>query len=448
MAAYVQIPSSPSDSAPASPSAQSSSSTPSSISQPLSEVIHPGFNSATIPPAPAGKRKPNGRENTAERRATHSAAERRRRKTLNSRFLDLAALLPNLSQIPRPSKSSIVNLSIAHIHASRHHRLIAARELRIFKAETNALRRELNEWRDQSGIPRLEEPARGDGFRSVLDGEVVVVLPTGQQEDNQNMEDNEDDFHTHSFEDLEDVARAAVVNMIKRSTSPLSAPPSPSHQFVHNAPPLLVQQNCAVQPLPQQAAGGSQLYHAHSQLAPGRQHPRAVSPQHFPPGRPIIATQQSPASYENPAMIYDGCPSRLGYNVPQPYSSGQLPSHILAQLAAEADQKATPGWYSNPTGRFTPPNSSGGTSPVCSPFDGGLSNGFPTSQQPQYTEHGVVGHERSDGIGSRESPVGNYRLFSGAPEILERPPVVRFVTESNFRTASSKPFLTYVNADD
>ncbi|KAF9789832.1 hypothetical protein BJ322DRAFT_560610 [Thelephora terrestris] len=412
MATSVQIPSSPSDSASTSPSTQSSPLTPPSISQSLSEVnVHPD----TIPPAPSGKRKPSRRANTAERRATHNAVERQRRETLNGRFLDLAALLPNLSQIRRPSKSSIVNSSIAHIHASRHHRLIAARELRILKAETDALRRELNEWRDQSGVPRLEEPARGDGFHSVLSGEVEVVLPAGQQEDDQNMEDDEDDFHARSSEDAEDVAHAAVINVIKRSQSPVSAPSPPSHQFVHNAPPLPVQQNCAAQPLCQQAMGGSQLYHAHSQLVPGRQHPHTASPQHIPPGRPIIATHQSQVSYENPAMIYDSChPSRFGYNVPQSYTNGQLPPHILAQLATEADQKATPGWYSNSTGQFTPPNSSGGTSPGSSPFDGGFSNGFPISQQPRYMEHGMVGRERSDSIGSRASPIGNYELFSGA----------------------------------
>ncbi|KAF9450265.1 hypothetical protein P691DRAFT_701630, partial [Macrolepiota fuliginosa MF-IS2] len=93
-------------------------------------------NQQTSPSSPTGsvpsqvKRKPSRRANTAERRATHNAVERQRRETLNGRFLDLAALLPNLSQIRRPSKSSIVNSSIAHIHASRRHRMLAARELR------------------------------------------------------------------------------------------------------------------------------------------------------------------------------------------------------------------------------------------------------------------------------------------------------------------------------
>ena len=64
---------------------------------------------------------------------------------LTTNLQDLAALLPNLSQIRRPSKSAIVNSSIAHIHVSRRHRALAARELRLLQLESDALRRGLNE---------------------------------------------------------------------------------------------------------------------------------------------------------------------------------------------------------------------------------------------------------------------------------------------------------------
>ncbi|KAF4615683.1 hypothetical protein D9613_012498 [Agrocybe pediades] len=133
----------------------------------------------------AVKRKPSRRANTAERRATHNAVERQRRETLNGRFLDLAALLPNLSQIRRPSKSSIVNSSIAHIHASRRHRLMASQQLRALKAEADALRRELNEWRDRAGIPRVEEPVRNEQFGMVISGELELVVGNvgGEDED-------------------------------------------------------------------------------------------------------------------------------------------------------------------------------------------------------------------------------------------------------------------------
>lgn len=95
----------------------------------------------------AVRRKPARRANTAERRATHNAVERQRRETLNGRFLDLAALLPNLATVRRPSKSAIVNSSIALVHTQRRFRAIAARELRALAHEAENLRREVNEWR-------------------------------------------------------------------------------------------------------------------------------------------------------------------------------------------------------------------------------------------------------------------------------------------------------------
>ncbi|KAJ6588505.1 hypothetical protein B0H19DRAFT_1367104 [Mycena capillaripes] len=135
--------------------------------------------------------KPNRRANTAERRATHNAVERQRRETLNGRFLDLAALLPNLSQIRRPSKSSIVNSSIAHINASRRHRLLAAQQLRLLKNETDALRHEVNEWRMRAGVPGVEEPRRADGFAVILSGE--LEFEAGDMMEGDEGED-EDDF--------------------------------------------------------------------------------------------------------------------------------------------------------------------------------------------------------------------------------------------------------------
>jgi hypothetical protein len=379
-------------------------------------------NSVTITPAAAGKRKPSRRANTAERRATHNAVERQRRETLNGRFLDLAGLLPNLSQIRRPSKSAIVNSSIAHIHASRRHRLVAARELRMLKVETDALRRELNEWRDRSALPRLEEPPRGDGFSLVLSGEVEVIVPSTQHDDEENMEDDgEDDlYHARSSEDVEEVTHAAATNMTKPSRSPISAPSPTSHQFAHNVPPLPVHQNGIPHAHSQQISGGSQPHQAITQLHHGHQHPHAVPPHHISTAGPIIANHQSPTSYENPAAIYDSYqPSQFGYGVPQSYTNGQLPPHILAQLAAEMEHKATPGWYNNPTGQFTPPSSSGGPSPVGSPFGeigGGVSGGYPIPQHRRYVEGGVVGRERSASIGSgsRGSPVENYELANGA----------------------------------
>jgi hypothetical protein len=99
------------------------------------------------PPTRACERKPSRDANIAERRAKHNAVQRQTRDTqrLNGRFLDLAARLPNLSQIRRPFNPAVVNFSIAHMHASRHRR--GSRELCILKLEADVLRRELNVWR-------------------------------------------------------------------------------------------------------------------------------------------------------------------------------------------------------------------------------------------------------------------------------------------------------------
>ncbi|KAK0439082.1 uncharacterized protein EV420DRAFT_1203124 [Desarmillaria tabescens] len=165
---------------PNSPASDNSdSSNPRTPTSPSLQLA-PDTTQPTIAPS---KRKPSRRANTAERRATHNAVERQRRETLNGRFLGLAALLPNLSQIRRPSKSSIVNSSIAHVHASRRHRLLAARELRAMKMEADALRRELNEWRDRAGVPRVEEPVRGEGFGMIISGELEVLGVAGEEEE-------------------------------------------------------------------------------------------------------------------------------------------------------------------------------------------------------------------------------------------------------------------------
>lgn len=156
----------------------------SQIQTPVSPSFAEAPTSTESNSATGNKRKSARRPNTAERRATHNAVERARRETLNGRFLDLAALLPNLSQIRRPSKSAIVNSSIAHVHASRRHRLLASRELRLLKLEADALRKELDGWRDRAGIPRVQEPVRGDGFSMILSGEIEILPdPSMEEED-------------------------------------------------------------------------------------------------------------------------------------------------------------------------------------------------------------------------------------------------------------------------
>ncbi|KAF7324211.1 Macrophage erythroblast attacher isoform 1 [Mycena kentingensis (nom. inval.)] len=110
-------------------------------------------------------------QNSAERRASHNAVERQRRETLNARFLDLAGMLPSLATIRKPTKSAIVNTSIAHVNASARHRVLATQQLRLVQEECESLRREVNEWRERSGgIARVPTPARGETFEMLVSG--------------------------------------------------------------------------------------------------------------------------------------------------------------------------------------------------------------------------------------------------------------------------------------
>ncbi|KAJ7854398.1 hypothetical protein B0H14DRAFT_2756395, partial [Mycena olivaceomarginata] len=112
------------------------------------------------------------RVNTAERRARRNAVERQRRETLNGRLLDLATLLSNLNPIRRPSKAAIVNSAITHLNALSRHRILAAQQLRMMKSESDALRREVNQWRARAGAQTFLEPMRSEAFGIVIRGEL------------------------------------------------------------------------------------------------------------------------------------------------------------------------------------------------------------------------------------------------------------------------------------
>ncbi|KAF7304358.1 BHLH domain-containing protein [Mycena chlorophos] len=129
-----------------------------------------GQQTAQQPVAPAAPpKRPRRRAPTAERRATHNAVERARRETLNGRFLALASMLPPLRVIRRPSKSAIVNSSIATVHAARRHRVLAAQTLKGVMREAEALRKEVNEWRARARIPTLDAPLRSEADAAALD---------------------------------------------------------------------------------------------------------------------------------------------------------------------------------------------------------------------------------------------------------------------------------------
>jgi len=387
------------------------------------------------------KRKPSRRANTAERRATHNAVERQRRETLNGRFLDLAALLPNLSQIRRPSKSSIVNSSIAHIHASRRHRLLASRELRLIKLEADALRRELNEWRDRAALPRVEEPVRGEGFAMVLSGEIEVLAAVVDDEEGGEGYDGYEDGDEFAgvagsapvpADDSEDVrlTQSAVAAQMLKNANP--------NPFAHNLPP---------------SAGSNGSSNNNNGM-----HITHIMPRPSQHGGPMIASSPTAVSFENPAMaaLYEP-------------NQGPFSAQYLQQSLGQPDSDKWNAQLFNPAlggpqlqqlqaqhGLFTPPGSalsatpsSASTNAPGNPFnDQEFFANFQRQQQmvAMHQQHGNMGHmygsptdgddsssvgsassrrrERSgslnsgSGYGSPQhgSPMGNYEISGAGAE--------------------------------
>ena len=156
---------------------------------------------------------------------------------------------------------------------------MASRELRLLKLEADALRRELNEWRDRANLPRVEEPVRSEAFSMVLSGEVEILtsIPGMDEEEEGEGLDNEDDIPIRTMppgvacsmpEDTEDLSSMGA---------PTVKPPT--NHFPHGLLP--------------QHAGAPHLAH--------------ILPRPVPHGRPIIAQNVSNVSFENPAMasLYD-----------------------------------------------------------------------------------------------------------------------------------------------
>ncbi|KAJ8092419.1 hypothetical protein PM082_023874 [Marasmius tenuissimus] len=208
-------------------------SSPTSSASPITP-ISPSQEPITLPALPNAtallpdtvlstgkKRKPS----TAERRANHNAVERARRETLNDRFLDLAKIIPAISQHRKPSKSLIVNSSIAYVHASRRHRTLASRELKSLQTEADQLRQELNEWRDRAGVKRVEDPRRSEGFGMVVRAE----LPLESDAPNSSEENGDGEL----YDEGEGVS--PVVNGAVRTVPSIDLSPSPSYEG-HPAP--------------------------------------------------------------------------------------------------------------------------------------------------------------------------------------------------------------------
>lgn len=197
----------------------------------------------------------------------------------------------------------------------------------MLKHEADALRREINEWRNRAGIPLVEEPARSDGFSMVLSGELEVIAAVSGEDDNEDDNDYigyEDEFPAvRGHPRIDEIDDPRMASMIK----PPHFNPNPN---TANGLPL-------THVLPRPSAGPSMM--------------------------------ASPASYESP-NIYE---ARHGIAASPTTAPGYM--HHQSQHSIDADKMV---WYSSqpqhyimqPQQRplYTPPTSNGHT--AASPVSG------------------------------------------------------------------------------
>lgn len=218
---------------------------------------------------------------------------------------------------------------------------MASRELRLLKLEADALRRELNEWRDRANLPRVEEPVRSEAFSMVLSGEVEILTSIpgmDEEEDGEGLGDNEDDMPIRAMP-------PSVACSMPEDTEDLSSMSAPAVKPPTNPFPQSF--------LPQQHAGAPHLAHIL---------PRPVSH-----GRPVIAQNMSNVSFENPAMtsLYDQqthIPSQqyqMQFNAGTPLDTDKSVPWNNQNFTAQQFRQHLPGQHN----MFTTPTASQGPSP-------------------------------------------------------------------------------------
>ncbi|KAJ7470127.1 hypothetical protein B0H11DRAFT_2041490 [Mycena galericulata] len=254
--------------------------------------------------------KPKQRNN-AERRASHNAVERQRREVLNGRFLDLAALLPNLATIRRPSKSSIVHSSIAHVRASHQHRAIASQQLRAMQDECDSLRREVNEWRDRAGVGApLASPDRGDVFALILGGGELELEEVDLQSGDGDGEEDEGEYGVRYTP--EDIAQLQMLQQQQQfqhavhAQAPLGGPHAHFQSpFAHN-PPRPRSSHLSGAPVPVHAWHDyDEFFPPHSAHEPVMSHPYMVRPLSQRHPHPHIQVQDpEPHAFVSPHAPY------------------------------------------------------------------------------------------------------------------------------------------------
>ena len=199
----------------------------------------------------------------------------------------------------------------------------------MLKLECDALRRELNEWRDRSGLPRVEEPVRGEGFQMIMSGE-VEILSAGPIEE-EDGDEYGDDYANDEFGPTQPVVPGMTDDGegMRRPMAHQAMMKDSGNPFAHGAPT-----------------------HGHPGL-----HLQTILPRPANTSSPMIVQSPTNVNFENPAMasMYDAP------HVPQFYMGAAVGRHEPeGKWAMYAGQP-------QPAQQFTPPATSHGFVPGQAP---------------------------------------------------------------------------------
>lgn len=319
-------------------------------------------------------------------------------------------MLPNLAAVRRPSKSAIVNSSIALIHSQRRSRIIAASELRLIKAENDALRQELNEWRQRANLPRVEEPPRSTDLMALLNLEEEIDM----DEENRRAFD----MHEGSYEDNDDFGEDGDEEQLSPDAAhyaPYSSQPAPLAAAIptQKVPVTHHQAHLAAQQQQQQAVFAQQK----AAMARATQAQMAVP-------RMIPQQQQQASNISNHLVYGDNFFSPEAFSLPSSadtqhlFGTGGIQNWSQKAIAAASTLA-------------TPPSSAHGIKP--SPFASTANQAFLSNYnqqnglgmfQPSFLGGpGSIGSEDdASSIGSSGHD-GSHFSGSGSPELLGGSPI-------------------------
>ncbi|KAI8880345.1 hypothetical protein K501DRAFT_275681 [Backusella circina FSU 941] len=181
-----------------------------------------------------------------EKRTAHNALERQRREGLNTKFQELAHVLPSLQQIRRPSKSMIVTKSLEFVSNA------LARESQ-YKDQLKDLRKENEQLRRQASVAskRLKNLRR----KSKLD-DTFIERPDDASKQKTIVENTEKSQH-HS--PVESSTTTIITTTTKRPRDPYTT--SDSSNSSNSNTTATKRQRVASVPFPQQRYHLQQQYH-------------------------------------------------------------------------------------------------------------------------------------------------------------------------------------------